>query len=64
MEYATTDDESEINQKFVNKLKEYELGLKHLSFRWASSTGITNSIIMIHYKKEDIIFEIKRSKHI
>ena len=38
--YVTMDKEEAIGMKLINKHNENDLGIKHVSFKWTSATGI------------------------
>ena len=57
---AAMDKEEVISAKLVNVHNENELGVKFISFKWNSSTGIMNAIRMKHCNKECLRFEMMK----
>ena len=51
--HATMNKGDEISKIFNDK----ELGIKHVSFKWTTSTGIINAIGINYCNKDDIRFE-------
>ena len=55
---VTMDKEEETSTKLINKCNENDLGIKHVSFKWASAIGITNAIRINHHNELDLRFEV------
>ena len=57
---ATMDEEEEISTNLINVFDDNELGIRGVSFRWMSSTGIINAIKWITAKKMIFVLNFQK----
>ena len=56
--HVTIDKEEEMSAKMTNEHNENELGIKCVPFKWTSTKGMTNTIRMSYYDKDNLRFEV------